>query len=1513
MDYLKNLVILLCCCRFLFASELEESTFGSRITTRSNNDENKYGFQYDGGNVKVQTSRNEPFHAIYTVKKSEKEEERIHYAVDNKGPRTNIHSNLINFEPRFDPASIQFGARRWPLDELNDVKPKSFAEALAPKYNKLEKEMIVHPGVIYFKPSQLAVSSESTDVNPKKQMNRNTEAFLSYSVPFIGQFSSDFDPTKTPKKPLPQEKFSADSIRNEKTGKEKLNQIETFSDTTPVEPVLNLPPSSMDNIFESQRIASPVRIVSYPQTTTESNLPKQLPVYNTQLRQNLIDSSIILSPKIQNIISQTLNPVVERINASFQRDKDSLSVERTKDRVLNQKSETSKNFVLNPGLIKDNNSSLQKNVYQDLNQKPKTSMYFIPNLELNRDSTASRHETSQDVHQDPKIPMTFISNLGVNGGANTLSHETLDQDLNQKPKTSMYFVPNLGLNRDSNFLPHQTSHNLHQKPKISVPFVPKIMLNIDNNTLYRETADNDLNQKPEASVKFVPNLELNRNSNSILHETLPDLPQDPKTSTPYVPNLELYKHNITLSRETADKNLSQNLKTAMYFDSNIGFNRGNNSLPNKSSPVKHEIPKISMPVVQILGFNKDNNTLTQEIANKDLKQKSKTTMYFVPNIGLNRDLTSIQFNNLQTLQNSVPLSTSESLNASVFSTVFDISMENGSYYHYLYVRGNDLFNNLNYTDRYTQYDPIINILEDNHKSSDANQTVKNNNRTVTVEEIENSEIPRNASTFQESGAFSDVVDGMNIFQEDFPISFINKTSDEIKNKYIDQTVEDIINLVDIENPQPELDTIDVEKVMIVIDDEDPQSEPDVKDVENEIITDIENPLSQTDKEEIEEIMRIVDAEDSLPHQMDVEKVLIVINGESYQSKINASDVEKIMRIINVENSNPETIDVQTTSILSNETAYTSSSFLEDLFENNLGMEEFTPQNLSLIYFEPTLPKIGRSDGNEAELFLTTTETPANMLFATEDSDNDADYRLKQLKMNIIESMKDKESVTVSSLVDEPTTYSSIVKTRPDSNSEILTNFNSYDDMSIIIPSPTILPDTILVQLNDSFEKTKHSRKDKGYLADNEPIDVLFKDALTTVNPILNKFAEDLSLETFENDKAKLKASYENNVIYKIEDDSDFLNVGIDNRRSNEKAESPKYEGNLTKSQNMFSETQIPVLELFIKHTILNDFLLKINNTPIIIRVVTPDIEAAESIPVITRINTVEQKVLKNNINAERRDKVSREEGITTTSQVSNIGENSKLADPFSQLEIINFKETSGYDNQNAQTQKEDMISTNLPLQIVINKMKDNELSEIEDKNLNLSELESDYDDINQSILLNPETEESNFIKMENTKTTSTLPNALTSLKDFKIISENLDRHIIEKYRPQESYFQNSNMLQETKNPFLKLWKGNSGVKIVPFGVKEAYKVIPVFQEIDNDVTTPKESQIFETLRTENDGFERSSSHSSEFETGVVPPSSFEQAILNQDMDSNNRDGLRGTVQYIDYVPYQDLEYDNRVL
>ncbi|XP_035218934.1 uncharacterized protein LOC118192142 [Stegodyphus dumicola] len=104
MDYLgtsfKTFRLLLWFSWFFLIAAQKDNVAESSLKLSNRNDENVYTFRYDlfdgsNSNNRAPDYIKEPYHEIFAFKGSDGEVQRIHYAVDARGVRANIHSNAV--------------------------------------------------------------------------------------------------------------------------------------------------------------------------------------------------------------------------------------------------------------------------------------------------------------------------------------------------------------------------------------------------------------------------------------------------------------------------------------------------------------------------------------------------------------------------------------------------------------------------------------------------------------------------------------------------------------------------------------------------------------------------------------------------------------------------------------------------------------------------------------------------------------------------------------------------------------------------------------------------------------------------------------------------------------------------------------------------------------------------------------------------------------------------------------------------------------------------------------------------------------------------------------------------------------------------------------------------------------------------------------------------------------------------------------------------------------------------
>ncbi|GBM76762.1 hypothetical protein AVEN_271788-1 [Araneus ventricosus] len=91
-------------------------------TTIVEKDKNWYLFPdslLQNGNSNDPRPQTEAIHDIYTVKGSDDDIRRVHYALDEHGLRANIYSKVSGHGPNIETNSLELEPRRWPSDDFN--------------------------------------------------------------------------------------------------------------------------------------------------------------------------------------------------------------------------------------------------------------------------------------------------------------------------------------------------------------------------------------------------------------------------------------------------------------------------------------------------------------------------------------------------------------------------------------------------------------------------------------------------------------------------------------------------------------------------------------------------------------------------------------------------------------------------------------------------------------------------------------------------------------------------------------------------------------------------------------------------------------------------------------------------------------------------------------------------------------------------------------------------------------------------------------------------------------------------------------------------------------------------------------------------------------------------------------------------------------------------------------------------------------------------------------------------
>ncbi|GBN46990.1 hypothetical protein AVEN_159559-1 [Araneus ventricosus] len=228
MDYMKSSVL------------LGENWFVSKGSSLQNGKINKIGSQL------------EPIHDIYTIKGTDGEVRRVHYAVDEHGLRANIHSNSLGLGTNPKTISIQSEPRRWPSDDF-DFGLDEFISM------RQTEKTPVFPNFVQMalaKPSIL--SQDISEGIPHKEVKfSSANANLPASI-YSKRLFTKLVPTDPQQFPHTGKTFAEKIPYGTNARNENLNKYRTPSDVSSP----NYVPSSKiyptNNFFESQRIVKPI-------------------------------------------------------------------------------------------------------------------------------------------------------------------------------------------------------------------------------------------------------------------------------------------------------------------------------------------------------------------------------------------------------------------------------------------------------------------------------------------------------------------------------------------------------------------------------------------------------------------------------------------------------------------------------------------------------------------------------------------------------------------------------------------------------------------------------------------------------------------------------------------------------------------------------------------------------------------------------------------------------------------------------------------------------------------------------------------------------------------------------------------------------------------------------------------------------------------------------------------------------------------------------------------------------
>ncbi|GFT90371.1 hypothetical protein NPIL_58931 [Nephila pilipes] len=288
--------------------------------------------------------------------------------------------------------------------------------------------------------------------------------------------------------------------------------------------------------------------------------------------------------------------------------------------------------------------------------------------------------------------------------------------------------------------------------------------------------------------------------------------------------------------------------------------------------------------------------------------------------------------------------------------------------------------------------------------------------------------------------------------------------------------------------------------------------------------------------------------------------------------------------------------------------------------------------------------------------------------------------------------------------------------------------------------------------------------------------------------------------------------------------------------------------NKTAEQILFSYIQQPVLELITENNATNDLIPKLNNTSVIFKLSNSEILSPDSILTSndTQIQLNDRTYVDDNIMVDA-------PGVSSIKylqpQTGLVNQTISLKS-FPHRELININlpnEIKAEVSKATKTEKEYSSNPDMDILIVRKNNVGNELSNMENVLPSTDKLNSESKIIlniaRQSDLMEPNVEESFIMEIRNrinSNANQYISNGpRNSLPFVPLDVENVEKQNIDtpQFSKENNLFTDKpSILQNVNNPELKLWEGKSGVKIEPFGVRKAYKMIPIFFKSYNSLS-----------------------------------------------------------------------------
>ncbi|GFV58308.1 uncharacterized protein TNCV_558701 [Trichonephila clavipes] len=609
---------------------------------------------------------------------------------------------------------------------------------------------------------------------------------------------------------------------------------------------------------------------------------------------------------------------------------------------------------------------------------------------------------------------------------------------------------------------------------------------------------------------------------------------------------------------------------------------------------------------------------------------------------------------------------------------------------------------------------------------------------------------------------------------------------------------------------------------------------------------------------------------------------------------------------------------------------TTTSFLTQLFDiTTIDGTPTTEKSTSEIEKFVTDEKENDNEKELTSLFITVPETSLSSLFSENVRENNG--REREETASDVPLYTEKTTTTPEpnldiTTIDELKEYLDLTPTTTSSyeTSTITSELNTIKEQSSVfeISTETSSPQST-ISPTEKYEDSGES------VTTTLPSSTTESTSVTTIGSVSTLSTTATSSENTENITEITDGPNDFIVVDVINTDSSITDSEISGTTEFANEQETKTES---------TEQQKPMLELVIQNTEMNDFMSRINNMPIMIRVVNP-MTTMSPIPTTTETTTTEEGSTVNNdipwtteSSKENTDDSSKFTEVTSESTISStiayLEDTVEDTSPSTIAPITTFEKI-----ENEEKQKTNTASSTLETGKLSNYIDSTTTLKFEPKSKEASPSVTEVMSTSKSITERPSTsntkdqiktstptKEENDIETTSTETPDTIQYTLvnpvdstifdrTSLNHEKIIdyatklAESLGN--LHHTEEPEDYHDGERMVFVTT-------EGDSTSTIESTGATEPLHVIPVFFESD-EARTPEESQNIANFKTFGNQFRTNNPLARQNQFNSFPKiTNFTSLKSEKIANYKSYEKPSSPVDYVDFASYKDIDYNSQI-